>query len=104
MQVRRGFLWVGIVRRRPRVAADFARSGNGIEAPYFVTVLAIERGYSAANAVFSAGDAGEDEPVVIAIAAGQAIPVFISPRAVFAHSNLPVFWSNATKLPSSNPE
>src|SRR5262249_17984612 len=70
-------LWIRIVGRRPRVAADVARRGNRVEAPDFVAILRVERGDSSANAVLSARNAGEDQPVVVAIRAGQAVTVFV---------------------------
>src|SRR5207237_5011086 len=56
---------------------DLARSSYGVEAPHFVTVFGVQRGDSAANAVFGAGDAHIDQAVIETVGAGQAVAVFV---------------------------
>src|SRR5579859_5897035 len=68
-------IWIG--GGWPGVPTEVARRGDRVEAPDLVPILGIQRGHSAADALLRARDAGEDEPVVVAVRAGQAIAVLV---------------------------
>ncbi len=69
---------IGIVRRRPGVAAELARPGHGPEAPQLLAARRIERGELAAHAAISARDAGVDHAVVVERRAHDGVAVLPS--------------------------
>ena len=65
---------------RPGVVADLAGAGNGVEGPGERPGLRIVRLHAAADAVLGAGEAGDDEPVVIERRARDGEPFLPSLR------------------------
>src|SRR5258706_10486598 len=69
------FVRIGIGRRRPRVAAAFARTRRRPEMPQLLAGLRVERGEFAARGAIAAGDTGIDRALVIGRRGGDGVAV-----------------------------
>ena len=64
-----------IVVLRPRVVAELAGPGDRVERPDELAALRVERLDAAADAVLGAGEARDDEPIVVERCARDREPV-----------------------------